>query len=62
MILICLCTNATTSIYDVTMIQQYLAGIISFDNTEIYRADVDNNFKVNILDATKIQRFLAKAY
>ena len=47
------------SIADVTEIQCYISKMTDFDIMQRYRADVDNNNDISILDATKIQLYLA---
>ena len=47
------------SIADVTEIQCYISKMTDFGIMQRYRADVDNNNDISILDATKIQLHLA---
>lgn len=47
------------NIRDVTMIQKYLAKIVSLDENVIILADFTNDGKVNIKDATTIQKKIA---
>ena len=45
---------------DTTVIQQYLANIINEETIYTEMADCDENTDVNIMDATRIQLYLAK--
>ena len=45
---------------DVTLIQRYLAGMLSFNKRQLFVGDVDNSGDVDAVDATRIQRKLAK--
>ena len=49
------------TINSVTDIQRYIAKAIDFDKMQRYRADVDNNGDITVLDATRIQLYLARA-
>ena len=51
------------SIIDVTLLQQYLAGMIEIDNPlTVKLLDVDLNGKIDVDDATIIQKCIAKIY
>lgn len=51
------------SIIDVTLLQQYLAGMIEIDNPlTVKLLDVDLNGKIDVDDATAIQKCIAKIY
>ena len=50
--------DGDVSIYDATMIQRYLVGLISFSNEQMIAADVDGNDEITIDDATLIQNYL----
>ena len=41
------------------MIQKYLAGIIDFDDMQKSAADTNGDGKINIFDATRIQKYVA---
>ena len=47
------------SIMDVTELQRYVAKAVEFDKMKQYRADVDCNNSISIIDATMIQLYLA---
>ncbi len=48
------------SISDATYTQMYIAKFKEFDHMQYYRADVDGDGKINIIDATKIQLYVSK--
>ena len=52
--------NGSVEIVDATLIQQYLAKIISFSDEKLIIADVDKDGSVTVADATRIQQYLAK--
>ena len=52
--------NGDVNIMDATIIQQYLATIITKEHIYIQMANCDENSDVNIMDATRIQLYLAK--
>ena len=52
--------DGKVNIKDVTLIQKYVAKLISFTDAEFIRADVTADSKVNIKDATAIQKYIAK--
>lgn len=52
--------NGTVSIEDVTLLQQYIAELVTLDDTQLLAADVDRNGSVNIADATVIQMYIAE--
>ncbi len=52
-------SDDVVSIGDVTLIQQYIAQMISFDKKEEAAADIDGNGEINILDADELQRSVA---
>ena len=53
--------NATLGVYikDATYTQMYVTKLKDFDHMQLYRADVDGDGKVTIIDATKIQLYVA---
>lgn len=55
--------SGSVSIIDVTLLQQYLAGMIEIDNPLILKLlDVDLNGKIDVDDATIMQKCIAKIY
>ena len=52
--------SGITSIEDVTLLQQFIAELVTLDDAQIQEADVDRNGNVNIADATVIQMFIAE--
>ncbi len=54
--------NASLGVYikDATYTQMYVTKLKDFDYMQFYRADVDGDGKINIIDATKIQLYVAK--
>jgi hypothetical protein len=52
--------SGEVSVNDVTNIQKAVSGITETDNFDIKMADVNNNGKIDIRDATYLQLFLAK--
>ena len=52
--------DSTVSIIDVTLLQRYLAELVTFTEDQMTVSDVDNSENVDSVDATKIQRYLAK--
>ena len=51
--------DGKTNIKDATLIQKYLAKLLSLDDDQILLADVNRDNKVNIKDATYIQKKIA---
>ena len=49
-------------IRDVTMVQRYLAGILTLDSRQLAAADFVGDGQVDISDATFIQRYIAHLY
>ena len=54
--------NWYTDINDVTLLQKYLAEIVAFNPSQIKCADVNNDGKATIKDATVMQLYIAGAY
>ena len=52
--------DGEVTIMDATMIQRKTADIITLDELQSHNADTSGGFFVNVMDATLIQRFLAK--
>ncbi len=50
------------NILDATLIQKYLASMVTITDEQKKYADFDFNGRVNILDATKIQKYLVGLY
>ena len=50
------------TVFDATMVQKYLAGIIDLSSEDQYYADADANGKVSIIDVTIIQLVVAGVY
>ncbi|MDP4119722.1 MAG: alpha/beta hydrolase-fold protein [Bacillota bacterium] len=51
--------NGTVTLKDTTILQKYLAKLISLSDIEILSADVDESKTVNLKDVTAIQKYLA---
>lgn len=53
--------NGSYGVYikDATSVQMYATKLMAFDNMQKFRADVDRDGKINIVDATKIQLYVA---
>ncbi len=51
--------DSKLNIRDATLIQKYLAMLVSLDEEAVSLADFDRNGKVNVKDATAIQKFIA---
>lgn len=51
--------NGEVDITDATMIQRYIAEMITLSDTAMKAADADQNGEVDVLDATWIQRYLS---
>ena len=47
------------SVLDATLIQKYLAGLVTFSDTQKAAADVNNDESVSVIDATLIQKYIA---
>lgn len=47
------------SVLDATLIQKYLAGLVTFSDTQKAAADVNGDGSVSVLDATLIQKYIA---
>ena len=45
---------------DVTMLQKYLAEIITLNDAQKRAADTDGDGQIKIVDATEIQKYLAE--
>ena len=45
-----------------TMIQEYLAGVITLTDSELAVADVTGDGKVKVSDATMIQKYVAELF
>ena len=52
--------DLSITIIDATVIQEYLALSVKFDDIQIILADVDNDGSISIIDVTWIQRYLAR--
>ena len=48
------------NVKDATLIQKYLANIVTLEKHPLKQADVNSDGKVNIKDATVIQKYCAK--
>lgn len=48
------------TIADATLLQKYVAHIVSFDNQQLYLADTDSDGNVTISDATEIQKYITR--
>ena len=51
--------DGAIKISDATVVQNYVAGDVIFNNLQYYLADFNNDSKVNVRDATAIQSYLA---
>ena len=47
------------SVLDATLIQKYLAGLVTFSDTQKAAADVNGDGSVSVIDATLIQKYIA---
>ena len=47
------------SVLDATLIQKYIAGLVTFSDTQKAAADVNGDGSVSVLDATLIQKYIA---
>ncbi|MBQ0098593.1 MAG: type I pullulanase [Oscillospiraceae bacterium] len=52
--------DGSVNIVDATMVQKWLAKLITLDEEHIKRGDYDYNEKTEIVDCTLLQRYLAK--
>lgn len=51
--------NGDIDIDDITLIQKYIADIVTIDDTQLKYADVDSDGGITVLDATLIQKYIA---
>ncbi len=51
--------DGSITIFDITLIQQYLIGLISLTNEQMLAADVDGDNEITIEDAMLIQNYLS---
>lgn len=51
--------DSNVEIKDTTMLQKYLAGLVSFSDEQLALADTNGDGSVTVLDATQIQKYLA---
>ena len=51
--------DGVISIVDATILQKYLANLVTFDDEQIAVADTNGDGSVTIADATQIQKYLA---
>ncbi|MCI2113504.1 MAG: dockerin type I repeat-containing protein, partial [Ruminococcus sp.] len=51
--------DGNISVLDATLIQKYIAGLVTFSDTQKAAADVNNDGSVSIVDATLIQKYIA---
>ena len=47
------------SVLDATLVQKYLAGLVTLSDTQKAAADVNGDGSVSVLDATQIQKYIA---
>ena len=51
--------NSKVDIRDVTLVQKYVAGFLTMDETQLVFADGDRNGDVDVRDATIVQKYVA---
>ena len=51
--------NSKVDIRDVTLVQKYVAGLLTMDETQLVFADGDRNGDVDVRDATIVQKYVA---
>lgn len=51
--------DGSVTIQDATVLQQYLANIVNFDDEQLSVADTNGDGNISIADATQIQKYLA---
>ena len=51
--------DGNISVLDATLIQKYIAGLVTFSDTQKAAADVNGDGSVSVLDATLIQKYIA---
>lgn len=51
--------DGKVNVVDVTIVQKGVAGLISFDGDQMFRADVDGDGQITVKDATLIQKKVA---
>ena len=51
--------DGQVTVVDATLIQKYIAGLVTLSDTQKAAADVNNDGSVSIVDATQIQKYIA---
>ena len=51
--------SGQVTVVDATLIQKYIAGLVTLSDTQKAAADVNNDGSVSIIDATQIQKYIA---
>ena len=51
--------DGSVTVLDATMLQKYIAGLVSLSNEQLALADTNGDGSVTVLDATEIQKYLA---
>lgn len=51
--------DGSVTVLDATMLQKYIAGLVSLSNEQLTLADTNGDGSVTVLDATEIQKYLA---
>ena len=51
--------DGQVTVVDATLIQKYIAGLVTLSDTQKAAADVNNDGSVSVLDATQIQKYIA---
>lgn len=51
--------DGSVTVLDATMLQKYLAGLVSFSDEQLAVADTNGDGNITVLDATAIQKYLA---
>ena len=52
-------SDGSVTVLDATMLQKYIAGLVSLGNEQLALADTNGDGSVTVLDATAIQKYLA---
>ena len=51
--------DGQVTVVDATLIQKYIAGLVTLSDTQKAAADVNNDGSVSVIDATLIQKYIA---
>lgn len=53
-------TDGTINALDVSLLQQYLAGLTTLNNKQMYLADVNQNGSINAIDVSALQLYISQ--